>query len=215
MIKNQSREMYWIGGSPCSGKSTIAGLLTDKYDFDYYNCDAAYHDHLKRCRPEDHPIMTKLKDLSLDDIFSRPVDQQVKETIKFYQEEFEFILEDITSIPSSKPILIEGAALLPEVVSPIHQTKNHGVWIIPTAKFQVEQYSKRDWLQTILKECRNPKQAFENWMNRDIAFAQNINKDAQDKGLKLIVVDGSTIVEENLAVVEEHFQLTNKAGFRK
>lgn len=209
MNKNYSREIYWIGGSPCSGKSTIAKLLTDKYDFTYYNCDEAYHNHLKRCRSELHPIMTKLKDLSLNDIFSRPVDQQVKEVIKFYHEEFEFILEDITSISLNKPILVEGAALLPENVSPLLHTKNHGAWLIPTAKFQVEQYSKRDWIQSILEECRTPKQSFENWMNRDIEFAHFINKDAQDRGLKIIVVDGSTTLEENLAIVEEHFKLTN------
>ncbi len=34
----------WIGGSPCSGKSTIAKRLSDDFDFDYYKCD----DHLDR-----------------------------------------------------------------------------------------------------------------------------------------------------------------------
>lgn len=208
MNKNHSREIYWIGGSPCSGKSTIAELLTDKYDFIYYKCDDAYHNHIKRCRSELHPIMTKLKELSINDIFSRPIDQQVEETIQFYHEEFGLILEDISLIASKKPILVEGAALLPENVSPLLHTKNHGVWIIPTAEFQVDQYSKRDWIQSILEECRDPKLSFENWMNRDIEFAQFINKDAQSRGLKIFVVDGRTTLEENLAIVEEHFKLT-------
>lgn len=207
MNKTHSREIYWIGGSPCSGKSSIAELLTDKYDFVYYKCDEEYHNHINRCRSELHPMMSKLKDLTLNEIFARPVDQQVEETVKFYHEEFEFIWEDITSISSNKPILVEGAALLPDNVSPLLHTENHGIWIIPTTEFQVEQYSKRDWIQSILEECQDPRQSFENWMNRDIEFAQFVDKEAQSRGLKIIVVDGTNTLEENFAIVEEHFNL--------
>lgn len=209
MNTEHSREVHWIGGSPCSGKSTIAELLTAKYDFYYYNCDAAYPNHLQRCRPDLHPIMTKLKGLSLNDIFSRPADQQVEDTIMFYREEFEFIMEDVLSISSTKRVLVEGAALLPEMVSPFLHTQNHGVWITPTAGFQIEQYTKRDWVQTILKECQDSNQAFQNWMQRDITFAQFIHKEAQDRDLKSIVVDGSRTLEQNLVMVEEHFKLMN------
>lgn len=86
---------------------------------------------------------------------------------------------------------------------------NKGVWITPTAGFQIEQYTKRDWVQTILKECQDPNQAFQNWMQRDITFAQFIHKEAQDRDLKSIVVDGSRTLEQNLVMVEEHFKLMN------
>ena len=36
--------IYWIGGSPCSGKSSIAELLCKEFGFNYYKCD----DHLDR-----------------------------------------------------------------------------------------------------------------------------------------------------------------------
>ena len=32
----------WIGGSPCSGKSTIAALLADRHGLRRYDCDAAF-----------------------------------------------------------------------------------------------------------------------------------------------------------------------------
>ncbi|WP_235847625.1 hypothetical protein [Paenibacillus tuaregi] len=209
-MKISSRMIYWIGGSPCSGKSTIAELLTDKYDLIYYKCDEAYQKHIERCKADLHPIMTKIKGLSINGIFSRPLEQQVKETIMFYKEEFGMILGDIDRIVSSKPLLIEGAAILPDVVFPLLSNLNHGIWIIPTADFQIEQYSKREWIHSILEECQDPNQSFENWMNRDIQFAEYINKDAHSKGLKLIKVDGRASIEDNLAIVEEHFKLTKK-----
>lgn len=200
-------DVFWIGGSPCSGKSTIAELLTEKYAFTYYNCDAVYSSHVSRCCPELQPVMTKVKQLSLDELFSRPVDQQVIETIQFYQEEFAFIREDVKSLSSSQPILVEGAALLPHLVAPFLGTYNRGIWMIPTPTFQVEQYSKRDWIKSILEQCRNPTQSFENWMDRDIAFAQCIHQEAVDRGFKVMVTDGGTTIEENAALVEAHFQL--------
>lgn len=35
---------YWIGGSPCCGKSTISEMLIKEFGFDMYKCD----DHLDR-----------------------------------------------------------------------------------------------------------------------------------------------------------------------
>lgn len=204
-----SKNIYWIGGSPCSGKSSIAELLTEKYGFIYYKCDDAYINHMKKCQKELQPTMSRLKNMSLNDIFSRPVDQQVEETIMFYLEEFGLILDDIASIFSNKPILVEGAALLPKYVSPFMATNNHGVWIIPTPEFQVKQYTKREWIHSILQECLDPKQSFENWMNRDIKFAQIIQNDARSRNLQIIIVDGSTSLDENLTIVEEYFNLTN------
>lgn len=207
------KNVYWIGGSPCSGKSSIAELLTEKYGFRYYKCDDAYEGHMKKGQTELHPVMTKLKALSMNEIFSRPVEQQVEDTMKIYHEEFQLIMEDITSISSDKPILVEGAALLPVNVSPLLFAKNNGIWITPTAAFQVEQYSKRSWIQHILEECQDPDQSFENWMNRDIKFAQIINQDAQNRGLKTVVVDGGSTLEENAAIVEEHFGIGGDLSF--
>ena len=31
--------LYIIGGSPCSGKSTIAEMIAEKYDFNYFKVD--------------------------------------------------------------------------------------------------------------------------------------------------------------------------------
>jgi uridine kinase len=209
-MNTDSRIIYWIGGSPCSGKSTIAELLTTKYDLIYYKCDEVYQNHIERCKANIHPTMNKIKGLSVNDIFSRPLEQQINDTIMFYKEEFGMFLEDIAKIDSSKPLLIEGAALLPEVVFQHLRNFNHGIWLIPTADFQIEQYSKRDWIHSILDECQDPNQSFVNWMNRDIQFAGFIKNEVQSRGLKLIEVGGGTSIEDNLAIVEAFFKLYKK-----
>lgn len=31
--------IYWIGGSPCAGKTSISEMLVEKYGFTLYRCD--------------------------------------------------------------------------------------------------------------------------------------------------------------------------------
>src|SRR5437764_181403 len=111
--------VYWIGGSPCAGKSSIADALVESYGYELYRCDEAYFKHTTKITPEQQPMFHRLIHLSSDDLWMRPIAQQIREEIILYHEEFPLILEDLLSRPRIKPILAEGAALLPECVHPL------------------------------------------------------------------------------------------------
>ena len=40
--------IYFIGGSPCSGKSTVAESLSDKYDLYYFKVDDYLNQYTNR-----------------------------------------------------------------------------------------------------------------------------------------------------------------------
>ena len=206
-MTNGSRVIYWIGGSPWSGKSTIAGRIADKYGFTYYKCDDFTSAHSEKCQADVHPTMHKIKQLLLKDNFSRPVEEQLADTVAFYREEFAMVLADITQMDTDKPILVEGAALLPELVHQHYGDRIRGVWVIPTKEFQLEHYAKRMWIHSILKDCDDPGQCFANWMVRDSRFAEFIKGEVHARGLDLIIVDGNTAVEDTQANIEEQFGL--------
>ncbi len=44
---SQTKKVYWIGGSPCSGKTSIASILSEKYGLFYYQADNYFDNHLK------------------------------------------------------------------------------------------------------------------------------------------------------------------------
>jgi dephospho-CoA kinase len=50
---------YILGGSPCSGKSTIAEMLSKRYQLPYYKVDDHDAAHFQRCQPEKQPVMFK------------------------------------------------------------------------------------------------------------------------------------------------------------
>jgi hypothetical protein len=196
--------IYWIGGSPCAGKSSVADALVEKYGSVLYRCDEAFYEHCKIVTAKRQPIFHRLIRLSSEDLWMRPVAQQVEEEIAFYHEEFPLILEDLLAYPRTQPVLVEGAALLPECVYPLLSHLCRAVWIVPTGEFQMHHYRQRAWAKDVVKACSDPEQAFLNWMQRDIAFAQHVSREATRRALPLLTVDGHSSLAENIAWTEQH-----------
>lgn len=210
-LQRELKQIYWIGGSPCSGKSSIAAGLAAIYGLRVYHCDDAYFRHTKIITQQEQPVFYKLTHCTSEELWvQRPVEQQIREEIEIYREEFPLILDELLTLP--KPFLAEGAALLPECVAPIVQKNpRKAIWIIPTAKFQRSHYEQRHWVQEVVKDCSVPVQAFNNWMQRDIGFAKLVARQARIKNMRVLTVDGSRTLEENQAFVERYFQLESLA----
>ena len=203
--------VYWIGGSPCAGKSTVAQALADRYNLYYYQCDAWFPEHQRRASPAQQPTLQRLAVLSCDEIWLSPVAEQVARVQAIYGEEFAMILADLRALPTARPILAEGAALMPSVVLPYLSKQRQAVWLTPTPAFQRLHYTQRPWIQDVLRASTDATQAFQNWMARDEAFAAWVNAQATAAGLRLIQVDGQQSSDELTAEVAAWFGLSAPA----
>jgi 2-phosphoglycerate kinase len=206
MLQRALAHVYWIGGSPCSGKSSIASILAETYGLVLYRTDDAYVRHEKTVTPQCQPIFHKLTHYTSEELWMRPVERQAREEIALYREEFPLILEEILALPKSEPVLVEGAALLPECVVPLLSDMRNAIWLIPTAEFQQYHYERRAWAREVVRACTQPEQAFQNWMQRDIQFARLIYQEAQDRRMYVLEVDGTRSLAENTAFVEQYCQ---------
>ncbi|MGG1593976.1 zeta toxin family protein [Terribacillus saccharophilus] len=208
-LAQELSHIYWIGGSPCAGKTTIARKLAAEYGFTYYKCDDCYDDHMSRSTPDQQPYMYKIKDQTWNQVWSTQfcslsVEEQIEDVIRVYEEQFSLILEDLLSRPKTTPILVEGAVLLPHMVAPLLTELSHAIWMVPTPEFQIENYKKRAWIHRILDQYDDPDLAFSNWMERDSGFAHKVIKDAKDMGLRTFSVDGSFSVDQSYELVKRH-----------
>jgi len=199
--------IYWIGGSPCCGKSSIAQALIQAHGLRSYSCDEAYYRHAQIINPRDQPVFSKVSGLSWEQIWLRPVEELLEDEIAVYREEFPLILSDLHALPQTPDVLAEGAALIPEQVAPLVSDPRRAIWVVPSAEFQREQYARRDWAKKIVGETSDPPRAFANWMERDIRFASWAAEQAHSLGMRVLVVDGKHTLAENLALVEAHFFL--------
>lgn len=201
-------QAYILGGSPCSGKSTVAERLVSEFGLAYYRVDDYERDHIERCNPRRHPVMHQFSQKSWDDIWMRPVRQQVEEEFAFYRERFEMIVQDLQKYSDKESILLEGAALLPELLERNAADPQRVMFLVPTKAFQLHHYAQRPWITHILKDCKDPEQAFENWMARDHLFGQEVLRQAQARNYKTMIVDGTQPPDEQYAQVAAYFGLT-------
>jgi adenylate kinase family enzyme len=203
---------YVLGGSPCSGKSTIAEFLKDEFGFQYYKVDDHEREHSKRSDPKLHPVMHQYATMSCDEIWMRPVKDQVEEEFEYYRERFEMIAQDLEKYNAEKPIILEGAAYLPELLEQNNVNRKSVIFLVPTKEFQLHHYSKRPWIKHILKECKNPKQAFENWMMRDHLFGKKILEEARERNYRTMIVNGKQDVDQQYEKIKKHFGLNKIAA---
>jgi 2-phosphoglycerate kinase len=198
--------VFWLGGSPCSGKSSISEILASRFDLDVYHVDSALETHTQRLDPVHQPALTKWCESSWNQRWIQPIDMLVQDAIACYREHFALIHEDILRMPKRKSLLVEGSALLPGLVADVLKERSHAIWILPSADFQRAHYSEREWARDIVAQCSNPELAFHNWMERDARFAEWVEAEATTLNLPILRVDGNRTLEENAAAVAAHFQ---------
>lgn len=204
--KGKLENVFWLGGSPCAGKSSISEIIASRFGFDVYHVDEAFEVHAQRFDPIRHPTLAKWSASSWNQRWMQPLDRLVQDVIACYQEHFTLILEDVFSLPN-RPLLVEGTALLPRQVTRVLSRESRAIWLIPTTDFQRAHYSERDWARRVVAQCSNPDLAFHNWMERDIRFAKWVKAEASVLQLPLLSIDRNRTIEENAEAVAGHFHL--------
>lgn len=200
-------KVYWIGGSPCCGKSTISEMLVRDFGFEMYKCDDYLERYTEIGFKNNSDIMKKVKSMNVDETLLRDVYEQIEDEFEFYRESFKIILDDLRKNYKGKCVLVEGAAILPELIKDNNIDINHYICIVPTREFQIDKYSKRTWINHYLKDCSDKKKAFENWMERDAEYAKIIKKQANNYDMNVLVVDSSKSIEYNYLMVKRLFNL--------
>jgi hypothetical protein len=207
-LRRRLSHVYWIGGSPCSGKSSIVEWLSERYAFQSYRIDDAFEAHTARATADAQPHLYRVARMSWDEIWGRPVEVLLQDEIAVYREEWGMIVDDLLALPDELPIIAESAALLPERVQGVLSEQRRAIWIVPTEAFQRETYARRGaWVGEIMAQCTHPEQSFENWMARDAAYARWVRVEARRLGLRVLTVSGERSIDANAAIVETHFGL--------
>ena len=193
--------LYMIGGSPCSGKSTIASLLARQYQLLHIKLDDLVEKMMSQASEDSQPICLLRQD--------RNPEEMADEEWRFYEEIFPYVKSYLIK-NQNRPLLVEGAGLLPHLVKKLECPASSYLCLTPTADFQKKHYIQREWVPYVLEGTTNPEQAFENWMQRDILFAQMVRKEAVLLGYPSLVTDGSQSENQTAEEVARLLKLSNK-----
>ncbi len=190
--------ILWLGGSTCAGKTTVAKRLTAAHGLRVYQCDEAFEEHRRRARPDRHPGFRRLMDLSARELWSLPVDEQVRSLLAFYADGLEMILEDLRTLPAGGPVLVEGTGLLPGRIAALAGDPRKVLYLISTPDFRRRLYAERGG-----RVREMPESAFA----RDDELAQRRADEATALGLPVLAVDGTRTVEETAELAARSFGL--------
>lgn len=202
-------QVFWLGGSTCAGKTSVARRLAATHGLRLYSCDDTFEDHRRRARPDRHPGFCRIMDLTGLELWSRPADRQVEDLLAFYKDGFELILEDLRALAPGPAVLVEGTGLLPDALHPLLAEPHRALYLISTPTFRRRRYPERGaWVREELAGTGDPEETFARWMARDDALARLRAAQANALGLTVLEVDGTRTVEETAAQVARCFGLT-------
>lgn len=203
---------YFIGGSPCAGKSTVAEILSQKYGLYYFKVDDFLDDYTKSGAEKGYPICKKTVEMNAEQIWMRDPFLQCREEFEFYEEVFEYVLADLKQINCKNGIITEGAAYVPKLMKKLGVSENRYLSITPTEKFEVFHFRKREFVPYVLEGCKDKEKAFSNWMERDILFAKEVQRQCLENQYVSIINDGSMGIDELVNRVKMHFGLKDQLG---
>lgn len=186
-----------MGGSVCSGKSTVVKHLAAQWSVPTYGFDERERDHLERLGRSER-ILERIenpeaKRAAFDDRWlSRPPADMALRTMRSWKERFALVLEDLAGMNEER-MIVEGAGLFPELVGPLLNNAGRGVCLIATPEFI--RWARHRRGMTAPELTSDPEFARENIIARDCLMAAHVREEAQTHGLSTITVDGSESVE--------------------
>jgi hypothetical protein len=181
--------VYWIGGGPGGGKSTIARRLADRYGLQVYATDDAMADHADRITAAAAPYLDRFKAMDLDERWLTRSPRTMLETFHWFRGEgFDLIVEDLLRLPAGIPVVAEGFRLLPYLVEPLLADTGHAIWLLPTPEFRLAALESRGSAWGIPGKTSDPERTEVNLIERDRMFTDRLAEDTTRLGLAAVPV---------------------------
>lgn len=198
-------KIYLLGGRPCSGKTTIAYQLGQKYNIDVKYLDVYAQELIDNSTPKT-PNIFSWKGISLTQAMNGSPEVLFDTYLKAYDEMIPFFLDMISKLESKK-IILEGSILTPKFVSLLEKQYDTQVcYLLTNDNFVREQYIKRDYAQNMIKEV-DGKQSLENLLERDSIFAKYIIKEIKKYNYPSLEIHNKSEPQVNISLVEEILNL--------
>lgn len=201
-------QIYYIGGSPSSGKSTVTEIISKKNNLYYFKVDNYLDEYIRKAVKQGKPVCKRIDGYTDEQKWMRSPAEQNSEEQEMYREVFELVQRDMKKVKSEKDMIVEGAPLLPQIMKELGVDQKHYINLCPTPDFQISHYKDKSWVPYVLGSCADKEKAFDNWMQRDILFAEDMRSLCFEYGYKSIENDGAISIDNLVKQIAEHFGLT-------
>ena len=205
VIKEYLKNVYFITGTPCGGKTTISRELAKLHNLLVYDIDEQFEKHQELSDAAFQPAMNKnFKDA--DEFFGRTVEEYKKWLITNTREQLDFVLMDLICLSKDQIVLCD-----------CHLTMEQAEKITEPSRIA---FLIREPSNLVEEYCNRPDhQGFSDFINSTTdtvkaketcnATLQSLNercyKDIKESSYFWIERTADSTVDETVRKVEQHF----------
>lgn len=209
-LKYMLRNVYFIGGTNCGGKSSMARHLSEKHNMILYSADEAYMNHRKQTDKKNQPAMNR-EFIGWDEFFTRDIEDKSEWLLASEEEEMDFILLDLIALsnePDKKVVCdIHCMPKLFEKVSDYHRV----MFLLADEDLVYDEYFEREdkasMLKVIKEKTSNPELAIKMTKNTAKLIAQKEIARVLASPFKFHYRTNDSSFYERVELVEKHFKL--------
>lgn len=209
VIKTYLKNVYFITGTPCGGKTTISRALTKKHGFTLYDVDEEFAKHKELSNSLDQPAMN-MEFANADEFFLRPYKEYGRWLIENTRQQLDFVLLDLIRLSQSQIVICDLHLTLSQAQA--LTTPDHIVFLLTNPHHLIDDYCGRpdhEGFTNFINSASDPALAKQN-CNRTLEYINVEGYEAIKKSQYFwLERDKNSTVENTLRLVEQHFGFRN------
>lgn len=207
ILKYHLKNVYFICGTACAGKTTMSKMLAEKHGFYLYDMDKEYSAH-RAISDELHQPDTCYHGKNFHEQWMRPIKEQARWNINSLKEQTEMVLIDLIKL-SENQIVVADVLYTPDYIPEIIDY-NHLIFLTVDKSVIRETYfnrpEKKEFYEFIKKQEMNSIY-FEN-IFQSLELTNEIEqKLMNDSGFLILERTANSTKEMLLSQIEKHFGL--------
>lgn len=207
IIKQYLRNVYFITGTPCGGKTTISRALGKKYNIPVFDVDEQFAIHRAMSEPEFQPNMNKsFKDA--DEFFKRTVEEYRNWLIGNTREQLDFVLLDLIRLSANGPVICDCHLTIEQAAQ--FSDPSRVVFMIKEPTDLVEDYCNRpdhQGFSDFIHSATDYEKAKETCSETLKSLNEKAYLDIKNSDFFYVEKDSGRAVEDTLKLVEKHLGL--------
>ena len=205
VIKEYLKNVYFITGTPCGGKTTISRELAKRHNLLVYDIDEQFEKHQELSDAAFQPAMNKnFKDA--DEFFGRTVEEYKKWLITNTREQLDFVLMDLIRLSQNQIVLCD-CHLTMEQAEKITEPSRIA-FLIREPSNLVEEYCNRpdhQGFSNFINSTTDTVKAKETCNATLLSLNEKCYKDIKESSYFWLERTADSTVDETVRKVEQHF----------
>ena len=209
IIKQYLKNVYFIAGTPCGGKTTVSRALAKKYGILVYDIDERFDKHQAMSDPVSQPAMNRnFRDA--DEFFGRSVEEYKAWLLQNTREQLDFVLLDLMRLSQNQKVLCDCHLTLEQAAQ--ITDPGHVAFMLRKPVNLVDEYCNRpdhQGFSNFIHSATDFEAAKATCNETLMSLNEKYYEDVKASGYFFVDRGDGLSVEETVALTAKHFGFTD------